>query len=125
MTRLNHANLAVSDVPELSRFFQLAFGFRVAEERGAGKFAVLLNEDGFALVLMHDKNVTCTTYPGFFHIGFLVATEQEVHQHYERIVDAGFDSPEPSFLERGGHKAFGFYCNAPGGVRIEVSARAA
>ena len=57
MTRLNHINLAVSDVPELTRFFQVGFGFRVAEQRGSGKFAVLLGEEDFALILMHDKKV--------------------------------------------------------------------
>ena len=57
MTKLNHINLAVSDVPELTRFFQAGFGFRVTEQRGSGKFAVLLGEDGFALILMHDKKV--------------------------------------------------------------------
>ena len=44
MTRLNHINLAVSDVPELTRFFQVGSGFHVAEQRGLGKFAVLLGE---------------------------------------------------------------------------------
>jgi catechol-2,3-dioxygenase len=125
MTKLNHINLAVFDVPELSRFFQVAFGFRVVEERGSGKFAVLLGEDGFALILMHDKKVTSSTYPAPFHIGFLLASEEEVKQHHAHIIDAGFDAPAPDILERGGAKTFGFYCHAPGGVMVEVSARAA
>jgi catechol-2,3-dioxygenase len=125
MTKLNHINLAVSDVPELTRFFEAGFGFRVAEQRGTGKFAVLLGEDGFALILMHDKKVTSDTYPALFHIGFLLASEEEVRQHYARIVDAGFDAPAPAVLERGGDKTFGFYCHAPGGVMVEVSAHAA
>jgi catechol 2,3-dioxygenase-like lactoylglutathione lyase family enzyme len=125
MTKLNHINLAVSDVPQLTRFFETGFGFRVAEERGMGKFAVLLGEDGFALILMHDKKVTSSTYPALFHIGFLLASQEEVQQHHARIVDAGFDASAPAVLERGGAKTFGFYCHAPGGVMVEVSARAA
>ena len=125
MTRLNHINLAVSNVPELVRFFEAGFGYRVVERRGMTKFAVLLGEDDFALVLMHDKNVTSSTYPRPFHVGFLAGSEEMVHQHHARIIDAGFDAPEPGILERGGAKSFGFYCHAPGGVMVEVSARAA
>jgi catechol 2,3-dioxygenase-like lactoylglutathione lyase family enzyme len=125
MAKLNHINLAVSDVPELARFFQTGFGFRLAEQRGTGKFAILLGEDGFALVLMHDKKVTSEAYPALFHIGFLLASEEEVQKHHARIVNAGFNAPTPAVLERGGPKAFGFYCHAPGGVMVEVSAHAA
>jgi catechol-2,3-dioxygenase len=125
MTTLNHINLAVSDVPELTRFFKTCFGFHLAEQRGTGKFAVLLGEDGFALILMHHKNVTSDSYPGLFHIGFLVRSVQEVEQHYARIVAAGFDAPAPAVLDRGGPKTFGFYCHAPGGVTVEISASAA
>jgi catechol-2,3-dioxygenase len=125
MTRLNHINLAVSNVPELTRFFQLGFGFRVGEQRGSGKFAILLGEEGYILTLMHDKRVTATTYPALFHVGFLVDSEQEVRQHHTRIIEAGFEAPAPGILERGGPKTFGFYCHAPGGVMVEVSARAA
>jgi catechol-2,3-dioxygenase len=125
MTKLNHINLAVSDVPELTRFFQTGFGFRVTEQRGSGKFAVLLGEDGFALILMHDKKVASNTYPALFHIGFLLSSEEEVKQYHVRVVEAGFDAPAPAILERGGDKTFGFYCQAPGGVMVEVSARAA
>ena len=125
MTKLNHINLAVSDVPELTRFFETGFGFRVTEQRGAGKFAVLLGEDGFALILMHDKKVVSNTYPALFHVGFLLSSEDQVKHHHARMVGAGFDAPEPALLERGGAKAIGFYCHAPGGVMVEVSAPAA
>lgn len=125
MTKLNHVNLPVSNVPELTRFFETVFGFHLVQQRGSGKFSVLLGEDGFALILMHDKNVGQDTYPSLFHVGFLVASPQEVHRLHSKIVEAGFETPEPAILERGGHKAFGFYCKAPGGVLVEVSARAA
>jgi catechol 2,3-dioxygenase-like lactoylglutathione lyase family enzyme len=125
MTRLNHINLAVSNVPELSRFFQAGFNFHVAAVRGIGKFTVLRGEDGFTLTLTHDKTVTSTTYPAPFHVGFQCASTDEVQQYYSRILDAGFDAPTPDILNRGGDKAFGFYCHAPGNVIVEVSSRAA
>jgi catechol-2,3-dioxygenase len=124
MTRLNHINLAVYDVPELTRFFQEGFGFQLTAQRGAGKFAVLAGDDGFILVLSHDKTTGPTTYPGLFHVGFLVDSTSAVCQQPQRLTDAGFEAPTPAVLVRGGPKAYGFYCQAPGGVTVEVSARA-
>jgi catechol 2,3-dioxygenase-like lactoylglutathione lyase family enzyme len=121
MTRLNHINLPVSNVPELTRFFQQAFGFRLADQSGAGTFSVLLGDDGFNLVLSHDKIGGPKAYPGFFHVGFLVDSTSAVRQQHQRITDAGFDPPIPAILERGGPKAYGFYHSAPGGVIVEVS----
>lgn len=125
MSKLNHLNLAVSNVPELTRFFETGFGLQLAAQRGQGKFSLLLGEDGFVLALMHDKNAGPKPYPGFFHVGFQVASKQEVHQHHERLIQAGFEPPTPAILERGGPKAYGFYCPAPGGVLVEVSTFAA
>lgn len=125
MTKLNHLNLAVSDVPELTRFFQAGFGFQIIAQRGTGKFCVLLGEDGFVMTLMHDKNVTPATYPSMFHVGFLVASVDTVHEHHARLTEAGFEAPSPASLEQGGRNAYGFYCHAPGGVMVEVSAQAA
>ena len=124
MTRLNHINLAVSDVPQLTRFFEVGFGFRVAEQRGLGKFAVLLGEEGFALILMHDKKVTATITLLCSMLVFCWALSEDVKQHHARITEAGFEAPVPAILERGGDNTFGFYCHAPGGVMVEVSARA-
>ena len=121
MTVLNHINIPVSNVPELTRFFATVFGFSIEEERGMGKFAVLRGEDGFALILMHDKKVGPDTYPSLFHVGFLVSSTEEVERLHRKIVDAGFETPEPVILARGGDKTFGFYCPAPGGVLVEVS----
>jgi catechol 2,3-dioxygenase-like lactoylglutathione lyase family enzyme len=123
-TTLNHINLAVSDVPELTRFFQQAFGFHLVAQRGTGTFSVLAGDDGFTLVLSHDKSLGPRPYPGLFHVGFLVASTQDVHQQHQRITRAGFEAPVPALLQRGGPKAYGFYCYAPGGVMVEVSARA-
>jgi catechol 2,3-dioxygenase-like lactoylglutathione lyase family enzyme len=127
MTKLNHINLAVSDVPELTRFFETGFNFRTTEQRGSNKFAVLIGEDGFALILMHDKNVAEQekAYPGIFHVGFLVASPEVVREHYTRLRAAGFTTPEPAILQRGGGRTYGFYANAPGGVVVEVSTPAA
>jgi catechol 2,3-dioxygenase-like lactoylglutathione lyase family enzyme len=124
MTQLNHMNLGVSNVPELVRFFQAGFGFRVEETRGTGKFAVLLGEDNFVLILMHDKNVTDDTYPALFHLGFLLHSYEAVKEKHRRSVNAGFQAPEPAIVQHGGGKTFGFYAK-PHGVMVEVSCPAA
>jgi catechol 2,3-dioxygenase-like lactoylglutathione lyase family enzyme len=118
---LNHINIPVFDVPELTRFFQQAFGFRLVDQRGAGTFSVLIGKDNFNLVLSHDKVVGPETYSKLFHIGFLQDSTAAVHELHQRLLDAGFNPPTPAILERGGPKAFGFYYRAPGGVMIEVS----
>lgn len=124
MLQLNHINLGVSNVPELVRFFEAGFGFRVEETRGVGKFAVLRGEYGFVLILMHDKNVKDDTYPALFHLGFLVNSYQAVTEKHRLITAAGFDAPAPAILERGGSKTFGFYAK-PHGLMVEVSCPAA
>jgi catechol 2,3-dioxygenase-like lactoylglutathione lyase family enzyme len=125
MTSLNHINLVVPNVPELASFFQTGFNFRLVHQRGLGKFAVLLGEDGFILTLTYDKAVTPSTYPKPFHVGFRVNSADEVQQHHTRLIEAGFDAPNPAIITRPGDQVFGFYANAPGGVLVEVSSRAA
>lgn len=120
-TTLNHINIPVSDVPELTRFFQQTFGFQLVDQRGAGTFSVLRGEDGFILVLSHDKAVGPKTYPALFHVGFLQGSPSAVRQLHQRFTDAGFNAPAPAILERGGPKAYSFYYSAPGGLIVEVS----
>lgn len=124
MTKLNHINLAVSDVPEVSRFFTQAFGFKVHTQRGQDSFSVLTGDDGFVLILMKDKRLTPEAYPALFHVGFLVDSHDAVNMLHRRITDAGFECPLPAIVNRGGPPTFGFYCKPPGGVLVEVSAPA-
>jgi len=120
-TALNHINIPVSHVPELTHFFQQAFGFELVDQRGTGTFSVLRGEDGFILVLSFDKNIGPETYPALFHVGFLQDSTVAVRQLYQRFHDAGFDAPQPAILTRGGPPAYGFYYSAPGGLIVEVS----
>ncbi|HEY8996249.1 MAG TPA: VOC family protein [Edaphobacter sp.] len=121
MTTLNHANLTTYDVPALSEFFRSLFGFHMLEAR-AGKFAVLRNEDGFLLTLMHDRRMTPENgYPGMFHIGFLQASADAVDHLHADLNVHGYSAPTPATLQRGGPPTYGFYCEAPGGVLVEVS----
>ena len=68
--RLNHLNLAVNDVSAASQFFVQHFGLSVKKEI-TGKFVILEDEDGFALILGRIKP-DAVSYPDFldFHVGF-------------------------------------------------------
>jgi catechol-2,3-dioxygenase len=121
MATLNHTNLTTWNVLDLKTFFRTCFGFEILDERGA-KFAVLRNPEGFILTLMHHKDMTPERgYPGLFHVGFLQPTEAEVDQVHEKLAAQSYQAPKPARLQRGGPPVYGFYCEAPGGVMVEVS----
>jgi catechol-2,3-dioxygenase len=121
MASLNHTNLTTYNVPALKEFFSSVFGFQVLNERG-DKFAVLQNSEGFLLTLMFDKRMTPEQgYPGLFHVGFLRTTQQAVDVMHEALIARKYTAPKPDKLERGGPPTYGFYCDAPGGVPVEVS----
>lgn len=121
MHTLNHANLTTYDVPALKAFFERIFDLRTLETRG-DKFAILQDGSGFLLALMFDKNMTPEHgYPGYFHVGFLQGSRSSVDERYAAVAAAGYEAPEPAMLQRGGPPTYGFYCEAPGGVTVEVS----
>jgi catechol-2,3-dioxygenase len=121
MATLNHTNLTTYNVPALTEFFCSVFGFRLVEGRG-DKFSVLRNDEGFVLTLMYDKRMTPEQgYPGLFHTGFLQPSQSAVDRMHEALSALNYSAPNPSKLQRGGPPAYGFYCEAPGGVLVEVS----
>jgi catechol-2,3-dioxygenase len=121
MDSLNHANLTTYDVPALKGFFEKIFDLRTLDARG-DKFVVMQDGQGFLLALMHDKHMTPEHgYPGYFHVGFLQEPRGKVDDRYAAVVAAGYEAPAPEVLQRGGPPTYGFYCNAPGGVVVEVS----
>jgi catechol-2,3-dioxygenase len=123
MATLNHTNLTTYNVPALKEFFSSVFGFQIVNER-SDKLAVLVNSEGFVLTLMFDKRMTPEQgYPGLFHVGFLQPTQQAVDLIHEALIARNYVAPKPAKLQRGGPPTYGFYCDAPGGVLVEVSTR--
>jgi catechol 2,3-dioxygenase-like lactoylglutathione lyase family enzyme len=123
--RLNHANLVTSEVAALAGFFTNHFGFTLLDMRGKDAFAILSGSEGFALNLMKPGKGEDATYPDGFHIGFFVDETQLVHAKYAELARAGREPGDVQELTRGGVKSTTFYCNAPGGILVEVSAYAA
>ena len=120
--KLNHLNLCTHDVAALADFFTRFFGFELVAMRGKQAFAILRGDDGFALNLMLPVKGAAADYPNGFHTGFLVdGTAQVVDKHRE-LTAAGMEPGEVQELTRGGIATTIFYCNAPGGILVEVSA---
>jgi catechol 2,3-dioxygenase-like lactoylglutathione lyase family enzyme len=124
MVTLNHTNLTTYNVPELAEFFRSVFGFVQVDER-AGKLAVLRNQDGFRLTLMFDKSITPEHgYPAMFHVGFIQSSRADVDRMHALLSARQYPAPKPGSLPQGGVPTYGFYCQAPGGVVVEVSTTA-
>src|ERR1700693_827210 len=121
MATMNHTTLPTYNVPALTELFCSVFGFQLVEKRG-DKLSVLRNAEGFVLTLMYDKRMTPEQgYPGLFHVGFLQPTQHAVDRMHEALIARKYTAPKPAKLQRGGPPTHGFYCDAPGGVLVEVS----
>lgn len=116
--QLNHLHLCVPDVAAVSSFFVHHFGFELQETRGKDGFAMLTGDNDFVLVLMRlpSRLSADQAYPPMFHVGFLVKDENLLESTHATLSASGH---EPSAIEcmRGSRR---FYCNAPGGLLVEV-----
>ena len=79
--KLNHLDLAVSNVAETRDFFVSYLGFQVKSEP-SDKMSILSGDDGFVLVISQLKTSDPPKYPGQFHIGFILKSIDEVYQVY-------------------------------------------
>lgn len=117
--KLNHINLTVTDVQAASDFLVKYFGMRnMGGNEGMGFLTDDDHEWGFVLTLMKANDKTQGKYPGTFHIGFFIDSEETVNEINRRLKEDGFEVPPP---ERNNH-AYGFYVKAPGGFTIELGA---
>jgi catechol 2,3-dioxygenase-like lactoylglutathione lyase family enzyme len=120
--KLNHLSLCTHDVAALADFFTRFFGFELVDMRGKQAFAILRGDDGFALNLMLPAKGGAADYPNGFHAGFLVENAAQVVDKHKELTAAGLAPGEVQELTRGGVATTIFYCNAPGGILVEVSA---
>jgi catechol 2,3-dioxygenase-like lactoylglutathione lyase family enzyme len=122
MMHLKHLNLTTSDVTGLAAFFERFFGFRRLLERGSGAFTLMSNEDNFVLTLMKAKKSDPAAYPETFHVGFYVDDVAMLRTKRDEMIAAGF---APDAIQRGSPngRSTHFYCEAPGGILIEMGAR--
>ena len=118
--RLQHLNLATSDVSTLAAFFERFFGFTPYAARGDA-LVVLRNKEDFILTVMRGKKGEAPDYPANFHIGFYYDEASEVEAKHAELTAAGLNPTRIAFMDRGGGaRVPHFYCSAPGNVLIEV-----
>ena len=116
--RFNHLTLSVTDVPANRAFFETYFGLRCVVDRGEA-LALLTDEAGFVLSLIHFPKVPVLDYPDHpesFHVGFLQDSPDRVDEIHARLVAGGVAADPP----RRYHGAWTFYFRAPGGFQVEV-----
>jgi lactoylglutathione lyase len=114
--KLNHLNLAVTDVSEARGFLEKYFG--MVDGGGNNNIGFLRDEHGMVLTLTSMKvgHEVEVKYPATFHIGFIQESRDRVDEINQRLRDDGFDVPPPSRQ----HGSWTFYFLAPGGFTIEV-----
>jgi catechol 2,3-dioxygenase-like lactoylglutathione lyase family enzyme len=115
---LNHVNLAVSDVQRARAFLVKYFGL-TAEGKGNDRIAALWSDNGLVLTLSNFDGVSEVKYPGGFHVGFGLASREEVDEINRRLKEDGFDVDPPGKA----HGAWTFYFVAPGGFAVEVGSK--
>jgi lactoylglutathione lyase len=113
--KLNHLNLTVTDVRAAGEFLEKYFGLH--SRGGNAGMAFLSDDDEFVLTLMKAGKTTAVTYPGNFHIGFFVESEEKVNEINRRLREDGYDVAPPERLH-----AYTFYVKAPGGFTVELGA---
>jgi catechol 2,3-dioxygenase-like lactoylglutathione lyase family enzyme len=116
--QLKHLNLTTSDVGGLASFFERFFGFTRLMTRGQD---ALCNQDEFVLTLMKAKKHEPAAYPETFHVGFYLGAPDAVQAKHDELSQAGLSPGKIQVPRRGGSRVTTFYCNAPGGVVIEVA----
>jgi len=118
--RLQHINLATSDVAALAAFFERFFGFTPYAARGDA-LVVLRNKEDFILTVMRGKKGEPADYPANFHIGFYYDAAAEVEAKHAELTAAGLNPSKIASMDRGGGvRVPHFYCNAPGDVVVEI-----
>lgn len=120
MSKLNHANLPVTDVASLRDFFVQQFDFTLLSMRGENGFAVLRGTDGFILNIMRDNKHA--GFPENFHVGFFLDSPDDVRAKHAQMLSANLAPGPIEELNRGGWKSLTFYCHAPNNILVEVGA---
>ncbi|TDX01739.1 VOC family protein [Dinghuibacter silviterrae] len=115
MLQLNHLSLSVPDVAATKAVFEEFFGFTCKTIKGDNVIAVLRGEGNQCVVLTTQKQTEA--YPKDFHFGFIVKTQSEVDDTYQKLAQAGFAGEAPRKIR----DSYGFYFHIPGNILTEVS----
>lgn len=113
--KFNHINFPSSDYEATLAFFERHLGCTITRH---ATYAILKRHD-FDIVI-EDARDDLVQWPGNFHIGFELPTVADVAHLYDEFVKAGASMTTGLLkLERGSR----FFCEAPGGVKVEINTR--
>ncbi len=114
--KLNHLNLAVTDVQEARAFLIKYFGRDPEGKPGNDAIALLRDENGMVLTLSNFHRGAEVKYPDTFHVGFIQESPDKVDEINRRLKEDGFEVDAPAKM----HGSWTFYFRAPGGFVVEV-----
>lgn len=113
--RMNHINLAVSDVAAARAFLETYFGLRPLGALG-DTIALLTDENDSLIAVSNFNKSEAIAYPATFHVGFMQDSREAVDAIHARLAGDGIKvGPCKEF-----HGAWTFYFKAPGGFMVEV-----
>ena len=115
---LNHLSFPAPDLEATTQFFEQQLG---CSARRLGPFNILKHQ-GFDIVIEDGRRhgIDLVDWPHNFHIGFELPSTQAVAEMYERLVAQGVSFTQPLHHAMRGTR---FFCQAPGGLVIEVNTR--
>ncbi len=112
---LNHLAIGTRDVKASQEFYETYFDFRKKFDQGRTVFLENKRGDLLALTAI-DKPIDS---PNWLHFGFIVESQKEVREMYERMKSNGV---ELNKLDEADGKFAIFYARDPGGRhQVEVS----
>jgi catechol 2,3-dioxygenase-like lactoylglutathione lyase family enzyme len=113
--KLNHLSFPSSDVRATATFFEEHLGCIVAGRDGSW----ILKRPGFDIVI-DDAASHPVEWPHNFHIGFELASLDEVRALHAKMLAAGVVMRTDVFRHERGSR---FFCEVPGGVLVEINTR--
>ena len=112
---LNHVHIGTKDLKKSVEFYTTIFGFKKKFDHDPGIF--LDNEAGFLMAI--DPVDRVPEFPSWFHLGFCLNSEAEVHELYKKAKDKNVKFARDMMTEK--DQFASFFVFDPDGYKIEVS----
>jgi catechol 2,3-dioxygenase-like lactoylglutathione lyase family enzyme len=116
--KFNHLDLPVRNVPAVAAFFTRYFAMTALVARD--DFTLLVDGEGFSLVLNGLGAEHAAAFPRGFHVGFNVAQAEEVEDLHARLLADQVPMSRPLGWLAG---ALTFQCQASDELAVEVGWR--
>lgn len=114
--KLNHLSFPTNDLAATTRFFVEQLGCTATQFPGLS----MVKRPGFDIVIEEAEGFT-VAWPHNFHIGFELPTVADVQAVYARFEADGVEMKTELVHAKRGTR---FFCQAPGGLLLEITTRA-